>query len=108
MDFATYQALAARTARHENSALDRLTNGALGLGGEGGEVVELVKKHRYHGHVLDTAALSKELGDVLWYLSELCSASGLSLDDVAEQNIQKLRDRYPDGFSETRSKERPE
>jgi NTP pyrophosphatase (non-canonical NTP hydrolase) len=65
----------------------------------GGEVIELVKKHLHHGHPFDPELLQKELGDVLWYLAEMCSANSLSLEDVAKKNIAKLRARYPEGFS---------
>lgn len=106
MDFDAYQALAQRTSPADRPSIEKLTNGALGLGGEAGEVVELVKKHRYHGHPLDAAELRKELGDVLWYVAELCAAAGLSMGDVAARNIDKLRTRYPEGFSESRSIER--
>ena len=108
MNFDDYQSLAGRTSPAGRVALDRLTNGGLGLAGEAGEVVELVKKHRYHGHELDAAAMTKELGDVLWYVAELCTASGLSMGEVAGQNIEKLRRRYPAGFSAARSRSRPE
>lgn len=108
MDFDAYQALAGRTSVEGRSDIDRLTNGALGLGGEAGEVVELVKKHRYHGHALDADGVKKELGDVLWYIAEVCSAVGLSMGDVAQHNIDKLRARYPEGFSENRSRDREE
>jgi NTP pyrophosphatase (non-canonical NTP hydrolase) len=108
MRFDEYQDLAGRTSPADRPAIEKLTNGALGLGGEAGEVVELVKKHRYHGHALDADAVAKELGDVLWYVAEICSATGLSMEDVAQRNIDKLRARYPEGFSENRSRERSE
>jgi NTP pyrophosphatase (non-canonical NTP hydrolase) len=108
MQFDEYQDLAGRTSPPDRPALEKLTNGALGLGGEAGEVVEIVKKHRYHGHALDADAVAKELGDVLWYVAEICTATGLSMGDVARKNVDKLRDRYPEGFSENRSRERSE
>lgn len=108
MNFDEYQSLAQRTSPADRPAIEKLTNGALGLGGEAGEVVELVKKHRYHGHELDRAELEKELGDVLWYVAELCAAADIRMGDVAEKNIAKLRARYPEGFSEQRSIDRPE
>ena len=106
MDFSTYQSLAERTARRDRDPGLRLSNAALGLAGECGEAVELVKKHLHHGHDLDAARLAKELGDVLWYLAECCSAAGIALDDVAQANIDKLRARYPEGFDEARSQTR--
>lgn len=108
MRFDEYQELAGRTSPADRPALEKLTNGALGLGGEAGEVVELVKKHRYHGHELDPDLVAKELGDVLWYVAEICRATGLSMGDVAQRNVDKLRARYPEGFSENRSRDRAE
>jgi NTP pyrophosphatase (non-canonical NTP hydrolase) len=106
MDFATYQSLASRTSRHDRPLPSRLSNAALGLAGEAGEAVELLKKHLHHEHALDTDRLQKELGDVLWYLAELCSLTGIELDAVAEGNIAKLRARYPEGFAVARSVQR--
>ena len=89
-----YQALAKRT---QNRATGGLINYTLGLVGEAGEVAELVKKHTFHG-VSMGGRLQEELGDVLWYLAALCEECGLSLDAVAEQNVAKLKARYPEGF----------
>jgi NTP pyrophosphatase (non-canonical NTP hydrolase) len=80
---------------------------ALGLAGETGEVVEHVKKYLGHGHALDLALVQKELGDVLWYVSALASYLDLDLNTIGEQNIQKLRERYPEGFSHEASRNRP-
>ena len=98
-----YQELALRTAGHREGDKEKLTYTALGLMGESGEVAETIKKAFYHGHPLDREALSKELGDVLWYLAVMADALGLSLNQVASENIEKLRARYPEGFSEERS-----
>jgi len=100
MTLTDYQRLAMRT--HPNlgaSPRDDLALGALGLAGEAGEAVELVKKHLYHGAELDRDKLTKELGDVLWYVAATAAARGIDLDAVAEANIAKLRTRYPEGFS---------
>lgn len=101
-----YQQLALRTAGHREDRQQVLTYTALGLTGESGEVAEMIKKAFYHGHALEKEALSKELGDVLWYLAVMASGLGLSLDRIASENIDKLRARYPDGFSEERSRNR--
>lgn len=93
MTFDEYQRLAERTSRHGTGAR-RLVACALGVSGEAGEVSEHVKKHIFHGHPLNRAALLTEMGDVLWYLADLASALGVSLDDVAQGNIDKLRVRY--------------
>lgn len=76
-----------------------LSLGALGVAGEAGEVADLIKKHLFHDKPLDDAALLRELGDVLWYLSYLAQATGHTLEEVALANVEKLRKRYPNGFS---------
>ena len=98
----TYQELALRTAgKHDPER--QLLNAALGLCGESGEFADTVKKSLFHGHPLDRSALGKELGDVMWYVALACTALDLSLDEVMSQNIEKLRRRYPEGFSSERS-----
>jgi NTP pyrophosphatase (non-canonical NTP hydrolase) len=79
-----------------------------GLAGESGEVADLIKKQIGHGHDLDKDKLTKELGDVLWYLSQVAQQYEISLSTVATANIEKLRKRYPDGFTEAASKNRTE
>lgn len=106
MDMNLYQAQAARTLNPALDPRERLINGALGLAGESGEAADVLKKHLFHGHPLDRDALKKELGDVLWYVAALASAADLTLDEVAQHNLDKLRARYPDGFDTQRSQER--
>ena len=104
-----YQRYAARTltrSDHPDVQKSQLAILGLGLGGEAGEVQELLKKHLGHGHELDREKLVKELGDVLWYVAGVATSQGLSLEDIAEQNIAKLLKRYPQGFDPERSKNR--
>lgn len=93
LTFKEYQDSASRTAKPSE-----LQNWGLGLAGETGEVVELIKKAQYHGVKLNKDDLSKELGDVLWYISAIATESGLNLSDIANSNIEKLKKRYPHGF----------
>lgn len=72
---------------------------ALGLAGESGEVVDIIKKHVHHGKPLERAHLVAELGDVLWYLAYLASIEDIDLAEVATANSRKARARFPDGFS---------
>lgn len=72
---------------------------AMGLAGEAGETADYLKKVLGHGHPLDLPRIEKELGDVLWYLAVLANSFGLSLNQVAKTNVEKLRTRYPEGFS---------
>lgn len=70
-----------------------------GLAGETGELLDLIKKHLYHGIPFDRSQAVTEAGDVLWYLSVLCYRLGIPLSEVMKQNVSKLTVRYPDGFS---------
>lgn len=106
MNLNDYQRAAARTSNDEREFDERIANAALGLAGEAGEFADMAKKYLYHGHRLDDEAVAKELGDVLWYVAEACTVLGLDLGDVAALNIEKLRARYPEGFSEERSRSR--
>ena len=108
MHLSDYQQLAARTLGGDRTHEQQLSNAALGLTGEAGEVAEVIKKHLYHATPLDQDALVKELGDCLWYVAAFANVLGLSLDDVAERNIEKLRRRYPEGFDTERSRNRTE
>ena len=74
--------------------------------GEAGEVAEVIKKHLFHATPLDQDALAKELGDCLWYIGAFATVLGLSMDDIAQRNIDKLRKRYPEGFDTERSRNR--
>lgn len=75
-----------------------LSMSCLGLAGEAGEVIELVKKHLYHGRSLDANQLELEIGDILWYLHSLCEATGISIERAFERNTDKILDRHPKGF----------
>ncbi len=101
-----YQQLAARTLGRDRTHEQQLANAALGLTGEAGEVAEIIKKHLFHATPLDQDALAKELGDCLWYIGAFATVLGLSMDDIAQRNIDKLRARYPEGFDPERSRNR--
>lgn len=76
-----------------------LQNALMGLCGESGEAIDILKKHLFQGHPLDTEKLKKELGDVAWYLAEAAQGLGVSLSEIMQGNLDKLHKRYPDGFS---------
>lgn len=97
-----YQQLAQRTS-NDLFPKDKIINGAMGLAGEAGEVIDHVKKWRYQGHELDKDELINEAGDVLWYVAQLCEGLGVSIEEVMVRNIDKLSARYPEGFEEERS-----
>ncbi|MBQ1208841.1 MAG: nucleoside triphosphate pyrophosphohydrolase family protein [Lachnospiraceae bacterium] len=98
-----YQKLAMTTLNPALSPRDVLINGVMGLCGESGEAIDLVKKHLAQGHELDREKLAKELGDVAWYLAETATAIGYPLEEILQMNIDKLRARYPEGFAVERS-----
>ena len=103
-----YQKLAMTTLNPALDGKDVLINGVMGLCGEAGEAIDIVKKHLAQGHELDREALIKELGDVAWYLAETAHAMGVPLEEVCSRNIEKLRRRFPEGFSEEKSIHRAE
>ncbi|MBQ8110371.1 MAG: nucleoside triphosphate pyrophosphohydrolase family protein [Clostridia bacterium] len=101
-----YQALALRTLNPAMGKRDVLINGVMGLCGEAGEAIDLVKKHLAQGHPLDAEALIGELGDVAWYLAETAFALDVDLETVLARNIEKLKRRYPEGFDAEKSMDR--
>lgn len=104
-----YQRAALRTAQTDKfSPDDLLQNGVMGLCGEAGEVIDIVKKVMFQGHELSRKDIRDELGDVAWYWSLACYALGFKASEVLEANIEKLKDRYKDGFSKERSINRKE
>jgi NTP pyrophosphatase (non-canonical NTP hydrolase) len=103
MDEQEYAAEVMRTYAGSDDVLDKLCLSALGLAGETGEVVDMVKKTLYQGHSIDVDRFVDELGDVLWYFALTCSALGLSIEQVMIANVLKLRQRYLYGFDPGRS-----
>ena len=101
--FSTYQKLSNRTNNPKLSKADRLLEGLLGLTGEAGECSDIVKKSLYQDGRPYKEALKEELGDVLWYVAELCTALDINMEDVAAENIVKLSMRYPHGFDSDKS-----
>ena len=97
-----YQQYALRTSSHGSNG-DMVLNGVMGLNGEAGECIDIVKKHLFQGHELDINKLVDELGDVLWYVAITASGLSYGLDEIMQHNIDKLRKRYPDGFDVERS-----
>lgn len=87
---------------------EALLDGLMGLNGEAGECIDILKKHLFQFHPLDKEHLAEELGDVAWYLAVSADALGYKLDDIFEMNIRKLELRYPDGFDPEKSINRKE
>lgn len=110
MNWNEYQVKALRTMAEQGAILTRLVaygpramqldNGARGLSDEVGEVNAAVKKYIEYGKPLDVANIKEEVGDCLWRLTQICHAVGLSLQECAEGNINKLAVRYPEAYSD--------
>lgn len=98
-----YQKYALTTMNKENTGVKMLTNGVMGLCGEAGECCDIVKKHLFQGHELNREKLIDELGDVAWYIAITAEALGVPLEDVLQGNVDKLKRRYPEGFSVDKS-----
>ena len=102
-----YQRRASRTINHKLKQTEQRLHALHGIVGEIGEIHSLFQKV-YQGHELDVEHLKKEIGDMLWFVAELCTSFGFTLGEVAEMNIQKLEARYPDGFETDKSLHRAE
>jgi NTP pyrophosphatase (non-canonical NTP hydrolase) len=96
--FDDFQKAAARTMNSRLTDHERLLDAAAGIAEEAGEVLAHVRKHLYQNRALDTEKLAEELGDVLWCVAATATASGLSLEEIATRNTQKLAARWPDGM----------
>ncbi len=103
MEINEYQKLAMVTLNKSLNEKDVLINSVMGLCGESGEVIDIVKKHLAQGHELNKEKMIEELGDVAWYLAEAATALNVSLEEILIKNIEKLKKRYPDGFNKLNS-----
>lgn len=102
------QRLANHIFNRENAHIAELFNACLGLSGETGELLDMVKKWIFHEKELDQDHLKKELGDVMWYIAMFCKAMNWELDEILQMNVDKLKNRYPSGFSTDLSNNRKE
>lgn len=103
-----YPAIVDRTWRKDLDKKDRINNAILGMNGELGELTDLIKKNFYHGHEVDLVHIMLELGDILYYLCALANEIGVDFAELCYENMDKLKARYPEGFSEYNSQHRAE
>ena len=104
----TYQTEAVVTETYNLDAIQdrldgptiRLLHAGIGLSTEVGEFQDQIKKHLFYGSKLDTVNLKEELGDICWYMAIALDTLGLSFEEVFQTNINKLKQRYPNGFSQ--------
>lgn len=107
MQLNEYQKLAARTINKELTNAENEYHALHGMTGEIGELHSIYQKY-YQGHEMDYDHAMSELGDLLWFIAEYCTAMGWELDVVAQKNINKLKARYPEGFNINKSLHRAE
>ena len=93
-----YQQAALRTAPGDLPPERLLLNGLMGLNGEAGEAIDILKKHLFQGHELDTEHMAKELGDVAWYLAVSANAIGYDLETIRIPGFQFVHIHLHDGF----------
>ena len=98
-----YQRAAMRTDNKNQTEEERMLDALFGLCGEAGEVMDAYKKYRFQGHESYRDEMIIESSDCLWYLAKLADVLGVTLGEVMERNIEKLKKRFPDGFSKERS-----
>jgi NTP pyrophosphatase (non-canonical NTP hydrolase) len=107
MTFDEYQKLAARTISDKLTITELCDHAKSGMVAEIGEFHGLYQKH-YQGHEINRDHVKKELGDLLWFIAEYCTALHWSFGEIAQMNIDKLKARYPDGFDPEKSLHRAE
>ena len=103
-----YQRAAMRTDNKNQTEEERMLDALFGLCGEAGEVMDAYKKYRFQGHESYRDEMILELSDTLWYVAKLADVLGVTLGEVMERNIEKLKKRFPEGFSKDRSINRKE
>jgi len=79
----------------------RLLHGSCGIATEAGELLDALKKHIFYGKEIDTVNIIEEIGDLMWYSAIILDELGVEFEDVMEKNINKLKARYGEKFSET-------
>lgn len=105
---ATERILRAIEKASKESGIDvgGVLNACLGLSGEAGETLDMVKKWVFHEKELDIDHLKKEIGDVMWYVAMICHSFNFDLDEILQMNVDKLKARYPEGFDIERANHR--
>jgi len=99
MDLKDYQELCKKTAKGFDDRDKEISNWGLGLAGEAGDLAGCIKKTVYHDND-QTSGIRENLGDVMWYIAMICNFFNWDLEEVLKENIEKLKNRYPKGFTE--------
>ena len=98
-DLDVFQEEALRSMRSDLPYELICSNMCMGLSGETGETIDIFKKHIYQGKVLDINDVIEEIGDILWYIANLCNVNKITMKECMDANVEKLRKRYPNGFT---------
>lgn len=99
MDLKTFQEVSTRTFNANLTHNEKLCNCVAGIFGEGGEVADIIKKYLFQGHSFDKEHLTEEIGDLMFYIVNLANVLNLDMELILEANVDKLKKRFPDGFS---------
>jgi NTP pyrophosphatase (non-canonical NTP hydrolase) len=103
MNLVEYQDRVKRTMNKSLGEKQALSMLSMGIAGESGELIDMLKKSLYHDHELNIHEVIKEVGDIMWYIANLCNELNLDLSQILDINIEKLLKRYPDGFDTKKS-----
>jgi len=103
MELKEYQKLCKETAKKFDDKEKEIVNWGLGITGEAGDVAGCIKKTLFHGND-QRNGIRENLGDTLWYAAMICNYFGWDFGEILEENIKKLKQRYPQGFTEKDAK----
>lgn len=106
MQESTYAAFVQSRSKAMGTEVLDAVHMSLGIAGEGGEIVDAVKKTFVYNKELDVANLKEELGDVLFYVQGMCNIFGWTLGEVISENVAKLEKRYPQGYTDAAAQAR--
>ena len=101
-----YQEKIKRTMNNKLTSIERISMLCMGIAGESGEMIDYLKKAYFHDHTLSFDILKNEIGDILWYLGNICNEYNFDLSEIMQLNIDKLKKRYPAGFDTEKSRNR--
>lgn len=96
----SYEAFVASRFKDMGSLNQNLMHAAAGVSGEAGEVLDIIKKIWAYNKPLDIPHLMEEVGDLVFYITALCNELGVNIEEIKEQNVEKLTARYPQGYSD--------
>ena len=99
MEIQEFQKLSIRTLNNSLSEKEQLANMVIGASCEFSEAGDSIKKYLFQGHELDKKHIEEELGDTMFYICNLATLLNISMENVLEQNVEKLNKRYKNGFS---------